>query len=297
MNIKRIEIEEKLIGLATERRSIEYTWRDVALYALAVGADENDLLYTYEKNMKVLPTFGVIPYWAALGVSPRIPHPLPAPVIAAEQVIKPIMAPLHMEHSLEVYRTIDPKAGTLVFQDVITDVYDRGEGKGLVIRSREDVHDGAGNLLCTNYANTLFQDGGGFGGKPMPRSIISVPEREPDFTVDDYISKTQNVLYRLTGDTNLVHVDPDYAKEKGFDRVFMQGLCSLGFAARLAIKTLILGEPERMRKIAAQMRSVAYPGTEICLMIWKGEEKRCIFRLIDKKSKELILEKGEFIWE
>lgn len=297
MNTKRIELEKKLIGLSTEHRSIEYTWRDAALYALAVGADENDLMYTYEKNMKVLPTFGVIPYWAALGVSPRIPHPLPAPVIAAEQVIKPIMAPLHMEHSLEVYRPIDPKAGTLVFQDVITDVYDRGEGKGLVIRSREDVRDGAGNLLCTNYANTLFQEGGGFGGKPMPRSLIYIPEREPDFTVDDYISKTQNVLYRLTGDTNLVHVDPDYAKGKGFDRVFMQGLCSLGFAARLAIKTLIPGEPERMRKIAAQMRSIAYPGTEICLMIWKVEEKRCIFRLIDTNSKALILEKGEFIWE
>ena len=66
-----------------------------------------------------------------------------------------------------------------------------------------EVCDEAGNLLCTNIANTLFQEGGGFGGKPMPKNPVAIPQREPDFALDDYISPVQNVLYRLTGDTNL----------------------------------------------------------------------------------------------
>ena len=52
---------EELRGQSTGFRTMQYTWRDAALYALAVGADENDLPYTYEKDMKVLPTFGEPP--------------------------------------------------------------------------------------------------------------------------------------------------------------------------------------------------------------------------------------------
>ena len=43
---------ESIVGASTGFYRIDYTWRDMALYALAVGADENDLMYTYEKNMK-----------------------------------------------------------------------------------------------------------------------------------------------------------------------------------------------------------------------------------------------------
>ena len=289
-------LEKKLVGLSTEHRHMDYTWRDVALYALAVGAKEHDLQYTYERNMKALPTFGVVPYWAALSVSPRIPRPMPAPTFA-ERLIRPTVAPLHMEHTLEIDRPIDPIKGTLVFQDVITDVFDRGEGKGAVIQSRVEVCDEAGNRLCTNIANTLFQEGGGFGGKPMPKNPVAIPQRAPDFTLDDDISPVQNVLYRLTGDTNLVHVDPEVARERGFDRVFMQGLCSFGFAARLAIEALMPGKPEQLTKISAQMRSILYPGTKIQMRIWTIQDGQAYFRLVNQETGAAVLDRGVLEWK
>lgn len=289
-------LEARLVGLSTEHRQISYTWRDVALYALSVGAKADDLLYTYEREMKALPTFGVVPYWAAVNVEPRISRPMPAPAFA-ECIIRPTVAPLHMEHTLELYRPIPALKGTLVYQDVITDVFDRGEGKGAVIQSRVDVHDEAGNLLCTNISNTLFQEGGGFGGKPMPKNPVKIPERNPDFTSDDYISPVQNVLYRLTGDTNLVHVDPEIARERGFDKVFMQGLCSFGFSARLCIRELFPGEPERMTKISAQMRSILYPDTKISLWGWRVGEKQVYFRLMNLETGAAVLDKGVFEWK
>ncbi len=292
----KIDLEKALVGLSTEHRELQYTWRDIALYALSVGAKADDLMYTYEKNMKTLPTYGVVPYWGAVNITPRIARPEPAAQLA-DQIIHSTVAPLHMEHEIIMHRPIDPIKGTLVFQDVITDVYDRGEGKGAVIKTKVDVHDEAGNLLCTNTSSTLFQEGGGFGGKAMPKNTVKIPDREPDMVEDDYISPVQNVLYRLTGDTNLVHVDPDFAKERGFDRVFMQGLCSFGFACRMAIKHIIPGEPERMTRLTAQMRSILYMDTPIQLQLWKVEENKAYFRLVNKNDGKAILDRGVFEWK
>ena len=272
-----------------------YTWRDVALYALAVGAKADDLMYTYEKNMKALPTFGVLPYWGAVNIQPRLPRPAPAALLA-EPLLHNTTAPLHISHELILHRPIDPLKGTMVFQDVITNVFDRGEAKGAVIQTRADVYDEAGNPLCSNIAHTLFRQGGGFGGTPLPKSPVNIPDRPPDQTADDYISATQNVLYRLTGDTNLVHVDPDYAKAHGSERVFMQGLCSFGFACRLAIRMLIPGEPERMKRISAQMRSILYMDTPIQLMLWKIGNRTAYFRLVDRSTGAAVLDRGVFEW-
>ncbi len=290
-----IDLAQALVGKSTERRQMEYNWRDVALYALSVGAKAEDLVYTYEKDMKAIPTFGVLPYWGTVNIRPRLPRPEPASQLA-DALIHSTIAPLHMEHELQMFRPIDPIKGTLVFQDVITDVFDRGEGKGAVIKTRSDVYDEAGNLICANISSTLFQEGGGFGGQPMPKSAVKIPDRAPDFELDDHISPTQNVLYRLTGDTNLVHVDPDFAKERGFDRVFMQGLCSFGFACRMAIECLFPGQPERMTRIAAQMRSILYMDTPIRLKLWKLDDGRACFQLVNRETGAAILDKGAFEW-
>ena len=235
------------LELPGEDAAVSYTH---LLYALAVGAKKEDLIYTYEKYLKAIPTYGTIPYWGTINVKPYQWMPLPASMLA-DEIIKPTVAFLNMAHEIIFYRPIDPIKGTFQYQDVITDVYDRGEGKGAVIKTKVDVRDEAGNMVCTNYSTTFFHEAGGFGGKPMPKNPIEIPDRAPDYVVDDYISPIQNLLYRLTGDTNLIHVDPDYAKDHKFDQPIIQGLCSFGFACRMAIGALFPGEPERVTRMAA----------------------------------------------
>lgn len=292
----KTDLKQALVGLSTEHRQMEYNWRDMALYALSVGAKADDLMYTYEKNMKALPSFGVLPYWGTVNITPRIARPDPAAMMA-DRIIKSTIAPLHMEHEIVMHKPIDPIKGTFVFQDVITDVYDRGEGKGAVIRTQVDIFDDGGNPVCTNYSNTLFQEGGGFGGEPMPKNTVQIPDGTPDVSTDDHMSDVQNVLYRLAGDTNLVHVDPDFAKERGFDRVFMQGLCSFGFACRMLIDGFIKGEPERMTRMAVQMRSIAYPGDDVRLVAWKEADGKAVFQLQNPATGKPILDKGVFEWK
>lgn len=291
--MSKVNLGEILIGKKMEPRYLEYNWRDIVLYALAVGAKREDLSYTYEKNLKALPTYGTIPYWGTVNVRPYQWMPLPGSMIAND-IIKPTISFLNMDHEIIMHRPIDAIKGTFQWQDEITDVYDRGEGKGAVVKTKVVVRDEAGNDVCTNYSTTFFHEAGGFGGKPMPKSTVVIPDREPDIEVDDYISPVQNLLYRLTGDTNLVHVDPDYAQKMGFETSFMQGLCSFGFSCRNLIAQLIPGQPERMSRMAAQMTSVLFPDTPVAVRIWRIEEGKVYFRFINKMTGRAVLDRGVF---
>ena len=130
-------MHEQLIGAQTGFYKIRYNWRDMAIYALGVGATQNDLMYTYEKNMKALPSFGVTPYFSAIGTEPPKPQPYAACYLAndllSKEMGKEMPIGLHMGHELIMYQPFDPIKGTMIYNDVITEVYDRGEGKGLVV--------------------------------------------------------------------------------------------------------------------------------------------------------------------
>jgi acyl dehydratase len=287
------------IGRSVGPQKIEYNWRDVALYALAVGAHGDDLIYTYERNMKCLPSFGVVPYWNAVNNYPQRPIPYAASILirealARERGVTPDdVGGLHMGHEIVVYRPIDPIKGSLIFEDKITGIYDRGN-KGIVVQTNAPVYDEAGNLLCENISNTAWFEGGNFGGKEPPKTDVTIPERAPDCVVNDFMSETQNILYRLTGDTNHIHINPEIACAAGFPRTFMQGLCSYGFACRMAIQAVIPGEPERMSRMAAQMRNVCYPGAEIALHVWKAGAGKVLFQLINAADQKPVLDKGVF---
>ena len=285
------------IGRSIGPQKIEYNWRDMALYALAVGAHAEDLLYTYENGMKALPSFGVVPYWNAVNNYPQRPVPYPASSIlkeALERESGKALAMLHFGHELIMHKPIDPLKGSLIFEDTITNVYDRGEGKGILVATDFPVYDEAGNMVCENKSSTVFFTGGGFGGEAPPKSTISIPDGPPDYVVEDYISKTQNALYRLTGDTNHVHISPEAAKKVGFDRTFMQGLCSFGFACRMGIQAIIPGEPERMTRMAVQMRNVCYPDSQIKFIGWNVGEGKVVFQLVNAADNQPILDKCEF---
>lgn len=292
---------ENLIGTSVGWRKIEYNWRDVALYALAVGAGEDELEYYFEKNMKTLPAFGVVPYFNAINNEPQRPLPYPAANLAHDLMVKELGTDfaqgLHMGHEIIVHRPIDPIKGSLVFNDTISAIYDRGEGKGVIVETRQPVYDEAGNLLCENISTTHMQTQGGYGGPKPPNGKKQYPDREPDYVVDFTLSKTQGALYRLTGDTNYLHIDPEYAATAGFGgQVIMQGLASYGIACRMAIKGVIPHEPERMKRFTAQMRSVGFPGIPVQMRGWKIEEGKAYFKYVDMISGKAILDNCEFEW-
>lgn len=285
----------QLTGLTTEWRTMTYNWRDHALYALAVGADGSEPQYTYENGMQAIPTFGVTPYWGTVNVTPKLPRPTSIPVLIEEK-LQPEQSYVNLDYEFFYHKPIQPVKGTFVYRDQLTDLLDRGEGRGMAVRSEVAVYDEGGTLLCTNRCTTLFPTLGGFGGEPMPRRASLIPEREPDLVCPAVIGKAQNLLYRLTGDTNLVHVDDAVAKSRGLEGPFVHDLCAYGYVCRLAIGALFPGHPEKLTRMYAAMKTVLYPDTPVELHLWKLAPGRAAFRLVNGTTGKAILDKGELDW-
>ncbi|QAT49096.1 hypothetical protein EQM14_04515 [Caproiciproducens sp. NJN-50] len=286
------ELSRNIIGTTTGKETFEYAWRDIALYAAGVGAKDNETQYQYEVGLKALPTYGVVPYWGTFGITPH--RDLPRNVTFSLNLDQE--GSFHMAHKLILHQPIAPMGARLTIEDIITEVYDRN-GKGAVVRSELTAYDESGAKVFTNVGDTIFGAYSVPSAPPYPKSTVVFPEREPDFTEKDFVAPNQHLLYRLSGDTNRLHVDLEEARQRGFDRPIMQGLCSFGFACRLAVRDLVPGQPERIKSIEAQMRNPLFPGTEIELSLWKAGDGRAYFRLMDLQNSRPVLEKGEIDWE
>lgn len=286
------ELNRNLIGTTTGPQTFSYTWRDVALYAMGVGAGSDNLEYLYEKDLKAIPSFGVVPYWGTFGITP--PRNIPTPINCTIGLDR--QGSLHMAHKLILHKPIDPMGGTLTFEDTVVELFDRS-GKGAVMRTELTATDASGEKVFTNIGDTLFAVYSAPGSPAFPKSSVLFPEREPDYVIRDRLSPDQNLLYRLSGDTNLLHVDAEEAHKQGFDRPIMQGLCSFGYACRLGIQALFPHQPERLTSIEAQFRSPLFPGTDIELRIWKITDHQTYFRMIVPQTEQIILEKGVFEWQ
>lgn len=292
---------QSVIGKGVGPRTMEYNWRDVVLYALGVGAGKYDLPYIFEKckdGLKVLPTFGLLPYLNSVTMEPIRKVPYAPNEIVGDFITEKlgyVQNRLHMAMDITIHRPI-PVQGTFLTEDKVNDVFDRGEGKGVVADCQMDVYDRAGNDICTLHSYHYHAAFGGFGGPKFTSPKVSFPDREADYTVTEFMPDNLAVLYRLTGDTNDVHIDPEVSGSYGYKMPFMQGLCTYGFTTRMLIQAAIPYQPEKVKHIYAQMRSVCYPGQNMTMQAWKDGEGRLIFKLTDEEGR-LILGNGIFEYE
>ncbi len=285
---------DHLIGQGFGHRTMPYTWRDVALYAITVGAGKNDLPYIFEKdpNFKTIPTFGLVPYLNSILVQPTT-HCTCAPnEILRDYVIKLLDGHvpncLHMGMEMEIHHPIDPYGGVLLMHDELEAIYDRGEGKGIVAGVKMDIFNQAGLPVCTLRSKHYIGAFGGFGGPKFDSGALKFPDRTPDYQVTEYLNDNQAVLYRLMGDTNDVHINPEVSGKFGYSMPFMQGLGTMGFAARMGIQAIIPYEPERVTTIKAQMRAVTNPGQNVTFQGWEIEPETVCFKLLDTEGKVLL---------
>ena len=285
-------LDQSAVGLSLSQ-DYSYDWRDIILYNLSVGAVQEEVEYVYEKGLKVLPSFGVIPCLATFGTKPASASPmLPTHGIPG---FRP-EGNLHMDHKLLVNKPLSPNGGVLHIKKTISDVYDLGGDKGAKIMIKIEASDESGEVVFTNIMGLYNRFAGGFGGEHPPKSSVVIPEGKPDYSLQSQFAANASLLYRLTGDTFPLHADPAFAKKCGFERPIVHGLCSFGYACRLLIDCLFPHEPERLLSFEAQFRSIAYPGDAFSMEIWHTGEKQADFHMLSQTSGKPILDCGRITW-
>jgi acyl dehydratase len=268
---------DKEKAMAATFTSAEGSWSqdDVILYHLGLGAglekptDAKELEYTYEKNLKALPSFGVIPVFDALGKGMG-----GTPGIEVNFALV-----LHGEQDIEIHKPI-PVAAQVVNQPRIAGIYDKG--KAALIIMEVTTSEKGGDELFTNRFSIFARGEGGFGGDAGPKAGNAAPERAADKVVESKTLPNQALLYRLSGDKNPLHADPDFAKMGGFDVPILHGLCSYGIVCKAVVDTMLDGDVAAVARYQARFAGVLFPGETIVTSMWKEGNQI----LVAAKSKE-----------
>lgn len=250
-------------AVAAEPRSAEIAWdhKDVQLYHLGLGAgtpatDPGELRYTLESRLHVLPSFATV-----AGAGTAVVGGLSAPGIEVD-----LAHVLHGGQSIELHRPI-PVRGEAVQTSGVQAVYDKGKAAVIVLRSETTDADGP---LWTSDTQIFLRGEGGFGGERGPSARTERPTGAPDTEELRQVREDQALLYRLSGDWNPLHADPDFAKLAGFDRPILHGLCSYGMTLKAVVDTVLGGDVTRVGAYSTRFAGVVFPGETLRLRMWKS---------------------------
>jgi acyl dehydratase len=262
------------------------------LYALGLGVsiddplDLNELKYVYERDLLALPTFAVTLAAGAMrfadpsfGINYRLL--------------------LHAEQSLVMHKTL-PTEGSVISYTKIDDIYDKGAAKGAIMYLTRTLHDEAsGDLLVTLSTVTFLRGDGGFGGKsegaPKPRPVPN--DRPPDIAATLPTFLNQPLIYRLSGDYNPLHSDPEVARSAGFERPILHGLCAYGMVGRALLKLLGQDDPNRFKRLDVRFTSPVYSGEPLQVQVWRLAEGDVAFRLVATDRQTVVEDFGRFEYE
>ena len=256
---------DKAIGAELPERSFAWTESDVLLYHLGVGAgsrqgDQTDpraLRYTLDGGaLQVLPSFGI--------VAPTL-HETDAPSLDLPGCDIDLAHVLHGSQEIVVHRPL-PTAARATVRTRISDVWDKG--KAAVIVQEGEAVDEAGEPLFTTRSSIFVRGEGGWGGGRGPSTKVELPERAPDADTSYTTTPQQALLYRLCGDRNPLHADPEFAAAAGFPAPILHGLCSYGIVLRTVVDALLDSDCAAVRGFTARFAGVVFPGETIRVRAW-----------------------------
>ena len=259
-----------------------YTEDDVIKYALSIGAKlptGSRYLYEGHSEFSVIPTFPTI-----IGVN-TTKKAIPGMEGVNFQRV------LHGEQYIELYKPL-PTSGKLTVSTRIVDLLDKTKFCSLI--TEKDIFNENGNKLGMMQSIAIFLGSGGIGNKGKSKTHIlpvSTPDRPPDSIFEEETTVSQAALYRLNGDKNLVHIDPNVSSMMGFEMPILHGLCSYGFAVRHVLKTYANNDSSLFRAMKVQFSKPVTPGDTLVTEMW-CEDLRIIFQMKVKGTGNVVLKGG-----
>ena len=256
---------EKLLNWPLPEIRQRLTPKDCMLYALGLGLgadplDGKQLRFVYERDLQALPTMAVV--LAPLGFWMKNP-----------EVGVDWKKLLHGEQAIELHRPI-PTEGDLIGRSRIAALVDKGKDKGALAFIERTISDAAtGETIATLKSTSFLRGDGGFGGPSGPTpEPHALPARAPDIVFDQKTIPQAALIYRLSGDYNPLHADPEVAAHAGFRQPILHGLCSFGIAGHAILRTVCDYDPARLKSLKLRFSSPVYPGETIRTEMWMDGE-------------------------
>lgn len=280
---------ERVKNWPIEEVTQTYTERDTMLYALGLGVggdpmDPIQLRFTYEKGLQAVPTLAAAIAW-------------PKPWMTNPDTGVNYLKLVHGEQDTRWFLPM-PASATVISRTRVNRICDKGEGKGAIVELLRDIIDaGSGERIAqTRQVSFLRGDGGytaegGVSDEP-PESLPAVPEREPDFEYELLSPPQAALIYRLSGDANPLHADPEVAARAGFKQPILHGLATYGMAAFAAVSRCAEGDASRLKRIAARFTSPVYPGETLRFQFWATDDKHIQLRARVDSRDVVVLNNG-----
>ena len=261
----------------SEPSKFSYTWKDTALYALGIGAKKDELDFLYEgKGPKVIPSFAVVPTFDPMFKLVAKTGGNLAMVVHGSQRVR-----LHSEI---------PAAATLSTTAKIRGIYDLRKFAFVIVDT--ETKDDAGKLLFETTSSIVFRGEGGFGGTTPPREekVAEIPKDTPaDFRIEETTSPEQALLYRLNGDLNPLHADPEFAANVGFTQgPILHGLCTFGYMVRHAAKGALGGDATKLTGFECKFSKPVWPGDTLVTEGWRVAAGKIALSVSVKERNEVV---------
>lgn len=283
LNLDFLDNIEKAKSQKSKGNIFSYNDKDVILYNLSIGARRTELPFIYESSdtFQALPTFGVVPFFGAatpFDMSDILPN------------FSPMML-LHGEHYLEIRKHPIPTEARLINYRKLVEVVDK-ENAAIMVTGTTTKDAATGEDVFYNEMTTFHRGSGGFGGKRKgsgrgPATIVhQPPKRQPDATVEEKTSEEQAALYRLNGDRNPLHIDPDFSNVGGFKTPILHGLCFFGISGKHVYQTY-----GAFKNIKVRFAGTVLPGQTLRTEMWKDSSK-VVFQTVVVETGKICIAGG-----
>jgi acyl dehydratase len=275
---------ESLLALDLPEVEQTYTVKDAIIYALGCGlgldpTDERQLPFVRERDIQALPTMVTV---------------LAHPGFWIRDLNTGIdwLKVVHGEQGIHLHRPLPPQ-GTVVARHRITHVIDKGEGRGAVVLWARDLYDkSSGDHLATVEQASFCRGDGGFGGPSSPQAALrAMPDRPSDATCILGTSPQAALIYRLSGDLNPIHVDPQAARAAGFERPILHGLATFGVAGHALFRCEAPHENRHLTGMKARFTAPVYPGETLRTDMWQ-ETDGVSFRVTAMERGTVVIDNG-----
>jgi acyl dehydratase len=273
-------INPDAVGTVADPVEVSWTSKDCLLYAVGVGAGSEELTFTTENStgieQQVLPTFAVI-----VGIG--------GAAMTSIGTFNWAML-VHGEQAIELHRPI-PVDGRIKVTAKVAAIWDKASAAVVVLEA--DAADATTmEPMFSTRMSAFIRGEGGWGGDRGPSGPRNVaPEREPDQVIRYQTSKDQALTYRLSGDRNPLHSDPEFAKLAGFDRPILHGLCTYGFTGRALLHGLCGSDPAKFGAMEGRFSKPVYPGDELTVKMWETEPGQAVYRTETQRG-EVVIDSG-----